>query len=111
MKCPKCNKGDMVVKSGRYGNFTACSNFPDCKNIYQLPFDFYIPHLRCCIEYDGKQHSEPLDFFGGLEAFEKLKINDKIKTEYCEENFVDLIRINVELALMEWGIRLIRLLF
>ena len=23
----------MVVKSGRYGNFTACSNFPDCKNI------------------------------------------------------------------------------
>ena len=23
----------MVVKSGRYGNFTACSNFPACKNI------------------------------------------------------------------------------
>jgi len=23
----------MVVKSGRYGNFTACSNFPTCKNI------------------------------------------------------------------------------
>ena len=32
MKCDKCG-GDMVVKSGRYGNFTACSNFPDCKNI------------------------------------------------------------------------------
>lgn len=33
MKCEKCGEGDMVVKSGRYGNFTACSNFPDCKNI------------------------------------------------------------------------------
>ena len=32
MKCDKCG-GDMVVKSGRYGNFTACSNFPECKNI------------------------------------------------------------------------------
>ena len=32
-KCDKCGEGDMVVKSGRYGNFTACSNFPDCKNI------------------------------------------------------------------------------
>ena len=33
IKCEKCGEGDMVVKSGRYGNFTACSNFPDCKNI------------------------------------------------------------------------------
>ena len=32
LKCEKCG-GEMVVKSGRYGNFTACSNFPDCKNI------------------------------------------------------------------------------
>ncbi len=32
-RCDKCGEGDMVVKSGRYGNFTACSNFPDCKNI------------------------------------------------------------------------------
>ena len=23
----------MVVKTGRYGEFTACSNYPECKNI------------------------------------------------------------------------------
>lgn len=23
----------MVEKTGKYGKFTACSNFPDCKNI------------------------------------------------------------------------------
>ena len=31
-KCDKCGS-DMVEKSGRYGPFIACSNFPDCKNI------------------------------------------------------------------------------
>ncbi|KKT82696.1 MAG: DNA topoisomerase I [Candidatus Yanofskybacteria bacterium RIFCSPHIGHO2_02_FULL_44_12b] len=32
LKCEKCGS-DMVVKMGRYGKFTACSNFPTCKNI------------------------------------------------------------------------------
>ena len=32
IKCEKCGS-EMVVKSGRFGPFTACSNFPDCKNI------------------------------------------------------------------------------
>ena len=31
--CPQCNIGHLVVKTGRYGNFTACSNFPNCKYI------------------------------------------------------------------------------
>jgi len=31
--CPECHVGNLVVKSGRYGNFTACSNYPNCKYI------------------------------------------------------------------------------
>ena len=31
-KCEKCG-GDLVVKTGRYGKFTACNNYPKCKNI------------------------------------------------------------------------------
>jgi len=30
-KCDKCG-GEMVVKSGRHGQFLACSSYPDCKN-------------------------------------------------------------------------------
>jgi len=30
-KCPLCQKGDLVIKEGRYGKFIACSNFPECK--------------------------------------------------------------------------------
>jgi DNA topoisomerase-1 len=29
-KCPECGR-DLVVKSGRFGEFIACSGYPDCK--------------------------------------------------------------------------------
>ena len=70
--------------------------FDDCKNLRKLPFDFYIPSIRTCIEFDGKQHYEPMSFFGGIEAYEKLKTNDKIKNEYCEDNYIDLVRIKYD---------------
>lgn len=35
MKCDKCG-GDMVLRSGRYGSFYACSNYPECKNTKQI---------------------------------------------------------------------------
>jgi very-short-patch-repair endonuclease len=61
-----------------------------------LPFDFYLPKYRMIIEFDGKQHYEPIEHFGGIESYERLKINDRIKNDYCEENFIDLIRIRYD---------------
>lgn len=29
--CPLCEKGDLVIRTGRFGKFISCSNFPDCK--------------------------------------------------------------------------------
>lgn len=34
--CDKCG-APMVIKTGRYGKFLACSAFPDCKNIKSVP--------------------------------------------------------------------------
>ena len=28
--CPKCKKGELVVRIGRFGKFVSCSRFPDC---------------------------------------------------------------------------------
>src|SRR5204863_1132389 len=28
--CPKCGKGELVIRIGRFGKFISCSNFPDC---------------------------------------------------------------------------------
>ncbi len=34
--CDKCGK-PMIIKTGRYGKFMACSGFPECKNIKPIP--------------------------------------------------------------------------
>lgn len=35
MKCEKCG-GDMVLRTGRYGSFYACVNYPECKTTKQI---------------------------------------------------------------------------
>lgn len=29
--CPECKKGNLVVRTGRFGRFLSCGRFPDCK--------------------------------------------------------------------------------
>jgi hypothetical protein len=58
------------------------------------PFDFYIESMNLLIEFDGIQHFMPISRFGGETEFEKIKIKDKIKTEYCMKNNIRLVRIS-----------------
>ena len=74
-------------------NFISQYRFKDCKFKYALPFDFYLPNYNCCIEFDGEQHYEIVKHFGGLNGFIERKIRDTIKTEYCKNNNIKLIRI------------------
>ena len=73
-------------------------SFKDCKYKGNLKFDFYLPSLNVCIEYDGEAHFEPVNFGGKSE--EELKAifkeglkRDEIKNEYCKKNNIKLIRI------------------
>lgn len=61
-----------------------------------IQFDFYIPSIRIIIEFDGLYHFEPVDSLGGLKTYQKMQINDKIKNDYCEENYINLIRIKYD---------------
>lgn len=67
--------------------------FDDCRNVLTLPFDFYLPEYNTCIEYDGQQHFEVVDFFGGEKGYERRRHNDNIKTKYCEDNNISLLRL------------------
>lgn len=72
--------------------------FDDCKNIRELRFDFYLPDYNTCIEYDGIQHFEPVDFGRkgeeyAIKRFEDLQIRDRIKNDYCQNNHIRLCRI------------------
>lgn len=35
--CPVCNKGNIVIKKGKFGFFAACDKFPECKTTFSLP--------------------------------------------------------------------------
>lgn len=69
-KCDKCKK-PMVVKTGRYGKFLACSGFPECKNIKPL----------------NKEGGE-----GNAKEDDKLKeLKEKYKGEKCEKCGEDMV--------------------
>ena len=76
-------------------NFNTQQKFKDCtskrgKYCRKLPFDFYVPDYNVCIEYDGRQHFEPVY---GEEQLEIQKFIDNLKDEYCKKNGIKLIRI------------------
>ena len=80
--------------------------YKDCQVIYQyspyflsteggcMSYDIYICGLKVAIEYQGKQHFEPVDYFGGQENFESQQKRDKLKAQRSLENGVKLIYIN-----------------
>jgi len=41
-KCPKCEK-NLVVKQGRFGEFTACTGYPECKYVKQQLVEIKCP--------------------------------------------------------------------
>ena len=60
------------------------------------PFDFAIfkdNKLLGLIEYDGEQHFESIEFFGGEEQLKLQRERDERKNKWCEENNIRLIRI------------------
>lgn len=96
--CPVCaeSNGEKIIKNYlclHSIEFEQQYTFYGCKNKKSLRFDFYIPSLNACIEYDGIQHFEPVEHFGGMEALKKRQYNDSIKDNYCLSNQISLLRI------------------
>lgn len=96
--CPKCkkSKGELQIIKTLNENkiqFIQQKEFDNCKDKNALYYDFYLPNHNLCIEYDGLQHFEPIEFWGGVENLEYIKKHDQIKTNYCKDNDIKLIRI------------------
>lgn len=69
--------------------------FPDLlsKNGHYLRFDFYLPELNTCIEFDGDQHFSHTTWMMTEKEFFKLQEHDKMKDEYCKKHGIRLIRL------------------
>lgn len=51
--------------------------------LHPQSFDIYIDEIKTAIEYQGQQHYGPIDFFGGIESFEKTVARDDKKKKLC----------------------------
>lgn len=99
--CPICreSKGERKIRLWLVENniiFEPQHKFDDCRNILPLPFDFYLPEHNICIEYNGIQHYEIIEQFGGEQGFKQRQINDRIKMVYCKNNDIKLITIKYD---------------
>lgn len=101
--CPKCtirqsSYMDMVEQYLDSHNITYVKEkrFDDCKNIRCLPFDYYIPDINACIEVDGQFHypnDSTSKYLKGDSSYENVTKRDKIKTDYCIDHGIKLIRL------------------
>jgi len=62
----------------------------------KLTFDFAVlnnKNLLYLIEYDGAQHFVAIKIWGGTKRLKRQKVIDKLKTLYCKNNGINLIRL------------------
>lgn len=60
---------------------------------YPLHYDFCVEDQKILIEYQGLQHYEPIDYFGGEEKLKVQQYHDKLKRDYAKANGYNLIEI------------------
>ena len=99
--CKLCNtsKGESTIKQLLNDNnikYVYQKTFVNCKNVRLLKFDFYLPDYNLCVEFDGKQHYESNEYFGGEDGLREQRSRDDIKTEYCKNNNIKLLRIKYD---------------
>lgn len=73
--------------------FISQKRFDDCRDVYTLPFDFYLPHYNLVIEIMGEQHEHPVEAFGGEESFYALIRHDQMKRDYLKQNHIHCLDI------------------
>lgn len=96
-RCDICSKaksiGEIIIENilNCYSiNFISQYKFDECKDKKPLPFDFYLQDYNTCIEFNGQFHYLPIYTQERLEYVQK---HDKIKSDFCANNGINLIVI------------------
>lgn len=96
--CPRCfkkvSKGERAIELFLIQNrIPFVKEFPIQIEGKTLFCDFFLLESRTVVEYNGIQHYEPVEFFGGEEQFKKQVFNDNLKKTYCSRNEIHFISI------------------
>lgn len=97
--CQHCNnsKGENKVKEILIKHqipFIQQKTFKNLKDISLLKCDFYLPKHKCIIEFNGRQHYEIVQKFGGEKGYNENKRRDELKKHYCLKKNILLIEIH-----------------
>jgi hypothetical protein len=113
--CPKCSssKGEALVRdilTKHRLEFEEQKKFPDLKYIANLRCDFYLQSQNLVIEYNGIQHYEALEIFGGLSGLESTIKRDNAKRNFLKKSNISLLEIpyftkDVESLILEWVVK------
>lgn len=95
--CPKCNfsKGELAIKAILEKNnieYEPQYKIPEVVTLYE--YDFYLPNCRTLIEFQGIQHYEPVDYFGGEDNLSYIRGNDEIKKHLADRYKYRLLEFN-----------------
>lgn len=115
-RCPICSASKGEKKIAEILALLKINYIPqfsfDDKDMTRYKFDFALfginKDLISIIEYDGIQHYEPVDYFGGKNKFNQQRRRDQIKNQYCKDNNIPLLRIpywefdSIEQILDKW---------
>lgn len=100
--CPQCAKesssfGESVIKRYLTEHNIKFIHDEPCLDwlIYdrKMKPDFWLPDYNLVIEFDGIQHFEPVEQFGGEKMLIETQKRDKKKEELCQEHGVEVLRI------------------
>lgn len=73
--------------------FEEQKKFSWLKSKNKLSLDFYLQEYKIAIECQGKQHFEPIEYFGGQKTFDEIVERDKIKKNLCLKNGVKILYV------------------
>lgn len=101
--CPNCalSEGELYAASilNDIGvDYQSQKSFEGLNGTYGFPlsYDFYVPSKNLLIEIQGIQHRKPIEYFGGIQKFNKQLEHDRRKREYATNNNYNLLEIKYD---------------
>ena len=62
--------------------------------LHGLEFDIFIEEMNLALEYQGMQHFEPVEHWGGIKYLRYVRSHDQYKKEICDKLGISLVYFN-----------------